>query len=243
MKSCLREEILQAYLDGELARKEAGTAAAHLAECAVCAARTREAQQTLLAIGSAIESELPQAIPTARLRARLESALAEKAAPKFTLTTLFHWKLAAVAAGLLLLLSAIALFRQPANKPQHNEQASIPMPASPSGHQALTPKPTELAAEHDPQNVQQPEQRKRRVSHQQHRHQLAEEEVVTQFFTLREGEDLAALESARMVRVELPGSALSEVGLPVNPEMANASVKADVLLGDDGLARAIRFVR
>jgi hypothetical protein len=46
-----------------------------------------------------------------------------------------------------------------------------------------------------------------------------------------------------MVRVELPGSALGEVGLPVDPETAKTPVKADVLLGDDGLARAIRFVR
>ena len=72
---------------------------------------------------------------------------------------------------------------------------------------------------------------------------LDEAEVVTQFFPLREGEDLTALESVRLVRVELPGSALSEVGLPVDPELANEPVKADVMLGQDGLARAIRFVR
>jgi len=45
------------------------------------------------------------------------------------------------------------------------------------------------------------------------------------------------------VRVELPGSALGEVGLPFDPETAPESVKADVVLGQDGLARAIRFVR
>ena len=68
-------------------------------------------------------------------------------------------------------------------------------------------------------------------------------EVVTQFFPLREGEDLTALESLQLVRVELPGSALGEVGLPVDPETANEPVKADVVLGQDGLARAGRFVR
>jgi hypothetical protein len=31
--------------------------------------------------------------------------------------------------------------------------------------------------------------------------------------------------------------------LPVNPETANTPVIADVVLGQDGLARAIRFVR
>jgi len=70
-----------------------------------------------------------------------------------------------------------------------------------------------------------------------------EAEVVTRFYPLREGEDLTELESLQLVRVELPGSALSEVGLPVDPETASAPVIADVVLGQDGLARAIRFVR
>jgi hypothetical protein len=70
-----------------------------------------------------------------------------------------------------------------------------------------------------------------------------EAEVVTEFFPLREGEDITALDSLEVVRVELPGSALGEVGLPVDPETMNEPVKADVVLGQDGLARAIRFVR
>jgi hypothetical protein len=41
----------------------------------------------------------------------------------------------------------------------------------------------------------------------------------------------------------LPRSALASLGLPMNVERANERVKADVLLGHDGLARAIRFVR
>ena len=68
-------------------------------------------------------------------------------------------------------------------------------------------------------------------------------EVVTRFFPLREGEDLTALENMRLVRVELPGSALAEVGLPITPGTISQTVRADVVLGDDGLARAIRFIR
>jgi hypothetical protein len=45
------------------------------------------------------------------------------------------------------------------------------------------------------------------------------------------------------VRVELPRSALSSFGIPVNADHAGGRVKADVLLGEDGTARAIRFVR
>ena len=51
------------------------------------------------------------------------------------------------------------------------------------------------------------------------------------------------LDSGRVVRVQLPRSALARFGLPVNAERAGEPVKADVLLGEDGTARAIRFVR
>ena len=44
-----------------------------------------------------------------------------------------------------------------------------------------------------------------------------------------------------MVRVEVPVSTLIAWGLPITAENANQSVQADLLLGQDGLARAIRF--
>jgi hypothetical protein len=36
---------------------------------------------------------------------------------------------------------------------------------------------------------------------------------------------------------------MARFGLPVNAERAAEPVQADVLLGDDGLAQAIRFIR
>jgi hypothetical protein len=45
------------------------------------------------------------------------------------------------------------------------------------------------------------------------------------------------------MRVELPRSTLAGFGLPVNMERVNERVKADVLVGPDGQARAIRFVQ
>jgi hypothetical protein len=57
------------------------------------------------------------------------------------------------------------------------------------------------------------------------------------------GAALSPNEGGQLVRVELPRSALASLGLPMNVERADERVKADVLLGHDGLARAIRFVR
>lgn len=49
--------------------------------------------------------------------------------------------------------------------------------------------------------------------------------------------------SGQVVRVEMPRSAMLALGLPVNQEASGELVKADVLVRDDGLALAIRFVR
>jgi hypothetical protein len=66
------------------------------------------------------------------------------------------------------------------------------------------------------------------------------QEIATEFIPLGQ---YAQAEEGHLVRVELPRSALASFGLPVNAEAAGGRVKADVLLGEDGTARAIRFIR
>ena len=51
-----------------------------------------------------------------------------------------------------------------------------------------------------------------------------------------------ALESGHIVRIALPRSAVASLGLPVNEERLDDRVEADVIIGEDGLAHAIRFV-
>ena len=72
---------------------------------------------------------------------------------------------------------------------------------------------------------------------------LEMEEVTTDFLPLVDGSNLDPLESGQVVRVKLPRSALMSFGLPMNMERAHEPVKADVLLGEDGVARAVRFVK
>ncbi len=64
-------------------------------------------------------------------------------------------------------------------------------------------------------------------------------EVVTQFYALMEDEPF---ERGELWRVRLPASAMRSVGLPVAEEHLNDIVQADVMVGEEGLARAIRFV-
>jgi hypothetical protein len=68
-------------------------------------------------------------------------------------------------------------------------------------------------------------------------------EIATDFMPVSYGDNLNEIDNGRIVRVEMPRSALAQFGLPVNMERANERIKADVLLGDDGMPRAIRFVR
>ena len=69
------------------------------------------------------------------------------------------------------------------------------------------------------------------------------QEVATEFIPLAQGGPYTQSEEGHLVRVELPRSALASFGLPVNAESPGGRVKADVLMGEDGVARAIRFVR
>jgi hypothetical protein len=75
----------------------------------------------------------------------------------------------------------------------------------------------------------------------------AEEETEGSFYPLPEAEALPAVENAMVVRVQLPVSSLQLMGVPIGEELADASIQdvsiqADLLLGEDGLARGVRLV-
>jgi hypothetical protein len=63
-----------------------------------------------------------------------------------------------------------------------------------------------------------------------------------QFVALPYSDERLPISQAAVVRVELPRSAMRLVGIAVEPERREDRVRADVILGADGLARAIRFV-
>ena len=69
------------------------------------------------------------------------------------------------------------------------------------------------------------------------------EEVATEFLAMPYAPRFTAEDRGHVVRVRLPREAMLTVGLPVNQDRISTSVKADVLIGEDGIARAIRFVQ
>jgi hypothetical protein len=219
----------------------------HTEGCARCAARLAEERALLIGMRAVVADlageEPPERVETALLAAfRAQNATIAPRAVIPAPTSAWHWlnwKLAAVAAGILIFISLMIWRSAGSFKSEKEKQANSPTPAgapqSEPSKQAVQPVFAERIVVE--KKTQKPLRRRASVESSE------DEEVVTRFFPLREGEDITALESLQFVRVELPGSALGEFGLPVDPETANAPVLADVVLGQDGLARAIRFVR
>jgi hypothetical protein len=65
-------------------------------------------------------------------------------------------------------------------------------------------------------------------------------QLVTRFYPLMDAPP--PLGDGILVRVMVPPSTLRIAGIPVSDSQMNGNVEADVLIGEDGLARAIRFV-
>jgi hypothetical protein len=73
--------------------------------------------------------------------------------------------------------------------------------------------------------------------------EVAANEVKTDFVPLTYLNSATAMDSGIVVRVEVSREKLAAMGLPLNLERADEKIKADIVLGDDGVARAIRLVQ
>lgn len=63
-----------------------------------------------------------------------------------------------------------------------------------------------------------------------------------EFIPLPNAPQLAPNEDVNLVRVEVPRSTMIALGYDVSAERASEPVEAEVVLGPDGLARAVRFL-
>ena len=62
------------------------------------------------------------------------------------------------------------------------------------------------------------------------------------FIPLPNAESISLNEEVDVVQVEVPRAAILALGLPVSEDVATEKVKADIVLGADGLARAVRIL-
>lgn len=234
-------------------------ALSHSASCPRCAMRLadeRELTAGLKALAVASAAEAP-----ARIEASLLAAFREQhaALPVSIASRRGNRRWLYVAAGIaaavaIVMLISLTISRtRVSNKGQKTEQAIV-SPTVPDQHQQPNPKPTESPITVDQKlavhksaaigavsgRVRKPAESKREADPVGESN--VEAEIVTDFFPLI-NRGTGQLDSGQVVRVELPRSALMSFGLPMNMDRADERIKADVVVGNDGLARAIRFVR
>ena len=76
MRECLDEGILQSYFDGELSNEHLERVASHLVSCMECASAVRELEVEAALLSNALAVEFDGAVPTERLRHRIDVAMA-----------------------------------------------------------------------------------------------------------------------------------------------------------------------
>jgi len=241
-----RDQIMDAGL------REA--ALAHAGSCSGCAIQLDDARSLTGALRWLASADENQEAP-ARLETLLVSQFREhhteipripvRSARTATQRWLYIAAGIAAAAAIVMLISLIAS-RSQNSAPIVPQQAVAP----PSSNEKQQPALPHAGLEARHVAVGNPNQRliatKRprvRKPNADSTHPGGEQEIATDFIRLVSGESLTGLDNAQLVRVELPRSAMMSFGLPMDMDRANERVKADVVMGQDGLARAIRFVR
>lgn len=219
---------------------------AHIAECAVCADRFVE-QQTLTAAVNATAKSLRYEEASAQVEQSLRAAFRKQSKTP----TVFRsapirtrqWSkitFAAVTAIVLLILLA-GVVRQKRSGISNEKMAEVrPSPImTPKNDPSQNPPPSLPARE----TLRQVASERRHVRRPVPKATTELEEAITGFIALSNGNQLVPLESGQVLRVELPTSTLISMGLPITAEDVSKPILADLLVGQDGMARAIRFVR
>jgi hypothetical protein len=73
--------------------------------------------------------------------------------------------------------------------------------------------------------------------------ETAGDDASASFYPLPDADALPPVEASMVVRVQMSGSSLRLLGYPVDVNLGAEPVQADVLLGQDGLARGVRLIQ
>ena len=237
------ESVVSELARGQMmAAEQRSEALSHSDVCDDCAARLSDEQMLTLGLQSLaaeMESlEAPRGVEAKLLEAFRARPAVEKSAP--IRVNQRYW-IAALAAMLLIVISLVVFSwtKRPTANPGLAVKQEEPQPKQVARD---IEKP---AAPESPQPVK----RKRIRPVRSQRSETASvanhvtKEIATDFIPLSYMSAASLQEGGQIIRVQLPRSALANFGLLVNMDRYNEKVKADVLYGVDGTARAIRFVQ
>lgn len=218
---------------------------AHVAVCPACAARLASENALTASLGELGRAEAGVAAP-ARVKSALLAAYREGNGPQMTQMerifadpTRLRPPFLLIAASVLLLAVPVGYALWPSQqhvvesptRPVQTVQTVDPQPPAPV---VVPPTVTSTPAVRTP---------RKRTALTQTRTVANATETVTDYIPLTYLDDATAMESGQVVRIDVPRSSLAAFGLPVSQDRLDERVKADIIIGDDGLARAIRFVQ
>jgi len=248
------ESVVSELARGQMMAAELrGEALAHVDACEDCAKRLRD--EVMLTRGlQSLAAEMGSLAAPANVEANLLHAFRARQAvvpaPVIRRQSRTAYWVAAVAAMLLIAIS-VFVFRwtsRPVDDPREAKRQEEPQrnprivesPAPQFANNGPVPDDDVLPAIPKPRRNR-PFHPRRAPNTQVANH--VTNEIATDFIPLSYMSTAGLQDGGQIVRVQLPRSALANFGFPVNMDRYNEKVKADVLFGVDGTARAIRFVQ
>jgi hypothetical protein len=225
-------------------------ALAHSEECGVCSARLRDEETLTRGLQLlATDMETLSAPPEMELKLREAFRQRQAAVPLATSSARPRYWWAAVAAVLLIAMTVAAMWWRSATPEEKIAKEETPKQVEAPRGPSETPKQADYSAENfEPRKpVQTPKSlhrnaKPRRAPETQLANHVTSE-IATDFMPLGDLSLVSLQDGGQIVRVKVRRSTLVRFGLPVNMDRYNENVKADVLVGPDGLAHAIRFVQ
>ena len=233
-----------------MAAEQRGEALAHSDVCNTCAARLRDEEMLTRGLQTLVAEMEPLGAP-AEVEANLLEAFRSRPVtiPVANRRSYSRYWLAAVAAMLLIAIGVVAFrwnkgveaprYAVKEEQPQEKRESN-PVPPQQQVAVDTVDKDEPLSQRVKPKRIR-PANTRRPQNMQVANH--VNSEIATDFIPLSYMSAANFQDGGQIVRVELPRSALANFGVPVNMDRYNEKVKADVLFGVDGLARAIRFVQ
>jgi hypothetical protein len=253
--NCQRfEQVVGDLVRGRIMEADVRTeASVHSEECGGCRARLRD-EETLTRGLQLLATEMESHSAAPEMELKLREAFRERhvVVPLRLNSARPRYWWVAVAAVLVVAMTVAAMWwgRSAALEEKIAKEAPPKQVEAPPGPIETGPKDVEYRAGNYPvkQQPPAPKQIRRNTAPRRSRPetQLANHvtnEIATDFMPIGDLNPASLQEGGQIVRVKLRRSALARFGFPVNMDRYNENVKADVLVGIDGLAHAIRFVQ
>ena len=231
-------------------------ARAHEAHCAQCSSRLRDEEMLTRGLRS-LATEMNSLAAPATIEDRLLTAFRQRpvVVPLRPARNYRPYWLTAIAAMLLIVVGLVAAVWRGSVSPKKESAKEQSLPDTPKEvkqekspvvpeRQIVAdnlPTPHKSRRSFNPSTLLAKNSRPNRNDNTVANH--AVNEVATDFMPLGYLNPATLQDGGQMVRVEVPRTTMARFGLPVNMDRYNERVKADVLLGVDGVPHAIRFVQ